>query len=121
MGRSHTDLPPLSPIVRDIGLVLRKGVPEAGEITALTTLLRRVGRPKGGEAPKPPSHGRLRKTYRYSKAGRRPGSKLTYLSHISSLSVTKGVKEVSYSVPADYVTIKEEEAIRRLSLFCWED
>jgi hypothetical protein len=121
MGRSHTDLPTLAPIMRDIGLCRRTGEPEEDEKTALVQLLRAVGRPSGGEGPEPPSHGKLRKTYCYRRPRRWSGAKLTYLSHLSALSVTKAEKVAEYSVPADYLTMKEEKAIRSLSLILWED
>jgi len=117
MGRYHTDLPSLDAEVPDFGIARLPGSPDADEIDALSALLWERGRPTGDRVPEPPSHGKLRRTFGYREPVNWRGSKLTYLSHLKSLTVPRKDKVETYSVPADYVSKREDEAIRRLSLF----
>jgi hypothetical protein len=106
MGRSHTDLPSMAPELPSSGLERRVGVPTADERDALVALLWEKGRPVGGKRPEPPSQGKLRSTFSYS---RRPAwSKLTYLCHLAFTRGAKREKRESYSVPAEYDAMKGE-------------
>jgi len=113
MGRFHTDLPSLKPDVPDIGLVQRQGVAAEDEMIALRDLLWEKGRPTAEKAVEPPSPGKLRRTFLYRKGRRRPRSfgRLTYLVHLQGLSVEKRGVRQTYSVPAEYVAIKEERGL----------
>jgi len=112
MGRFHTDLPSLDRDVPDIGIVQRPGRPAGDETIALRDLLWEKGRPTGGEAPQPPSPGKLRRSYSYRKGPRPlPSRRLSYLGHLRSLSVRVTGARETYSVPAEYSTIEEERGL----------
>jgi hypothetical protein len=115
MGRFHTDLPDCSPESPDFGLIRKTGQPAGDETIALRNLLWAKGRPKGGRAPDPPSVGKIRRTYGY-RTGRRECARgfgaLTYSCHVRALSISVGGEEErEYSVPAEYVSRREERGL----------
>lgn len=114
MGRVHTSLPDLSPDVPDIGLIRKPGQPAEDEMIALRSHLWREGRPRGEKAPEPPSHGKLRRTYRYRTRWRQRGSfgQPSYLCSVGRASIAaRGERKDSYSVPAEYEPIKEKKGL----------
>nr|WOZ03708.1 RNA-dependent RNA polymerase [Ustilaginoidea virens botourmiavirus virus 8] len=115
----HTALPYQGKTVFDDDrLSLHRGLPEPDEVYALHQFQWEHGRPKEEKETKDPSPGEIRRTYLYRR-GLRPrwrGSKLSYLTHLASLSVEVRRQEEKYVVPATYVSTKEMKAIRDLDL-----
>jgi len=113
MGRVHTSLPNLDPEVPDFGIVRRTGQPAEDEMIALRDLLWEKGRPKGGEALEPPSHGKLRRTFVYRTCWRQRGSfgQPSYLNEIKWASISKRGEREGYSVPDAYIPMSEKKGL----------